>query len=116
LLWLNQFDAADRAEALGLVQKKLVFISEEEISHLVKAAAAQRATRCCRKLGGSRHEGVTPRWNLSALSLRMARPSERQDKPTGLGMPDNRQNILQRHIHESICANYIDRGVICPLA
>ena len=37
-LWLNQFDFSDRAEALSLVQKKLIFISESELSHLVQLA------------------------------------------------------------------------------
>lgn len=35
-LWLNQFDKADREIALELVRDKLIFISEREISHLVK--------------------------------------------------------------------------------
>lgn len=35
-LWLNQFDEADRQTALDLVREKLIFISEREISHLVK--------------------------------------------------------------------------------
>jgi hypothetical protein len=37
-LWLNQFDPADRASALSLVENRLVFVSEQEISHLVKLA------------------------------------------------------------------------------
>ncbi|ODA96359.1 hypothetical protein BFX40_28205 [Mesorhizobium sp. SEMIA 3007] len=35
-LWLNQFDKNDRPVALELVRDKLIFISEREISHLVK--------------------------------------------------------------------------------
>lgn len=34
-LWLKQFDEIDRAIALRIVQEKLIFISEQEISHLV---------------------------------------------------------------------------------
>lgn len=37
-LWLNQFDPADRAEALSLVSRRLIFISEQEMSHLVQLA------------------------------------------------------------------------------
>lgn len=37
-LWLNQFDPDDRSNALSLIQRRLVFISEEELSHLVKLA------------------------------------------------------------------------------
>ena len=37
-LWLNQFDVADRTEALSLVQRRLIFISEQEMSHLVQLA------------------------------------------------------------------------------
>ena len=37
-LWLNQFDPADRPVALGLVKKNLVFISEQEMAHLVQLA------------------------------------------------------------------------------
>lgn len=37
-LWLNQFEPDDRPQALALVENRLVFISEQEISHLVKLA------------------------------------------------------------------------------
>ncbi|WP_083909470.1 hypothetical protein [Rhodopseudomonas sp. B29] len=37
-LWLVQFEEADRATALSLVQDRLVFISEAEIAHLVSLA------------------------------------------------------------------------------
>lgn len=37
-LWLVQFDEADRATALSLVQDKLIFISEPELAHLVTLA------------------------------------------------------------------------------
>lgn len=37
-LWLNQFDGDDRVEALSLVQRRLIFISEQEMSHLVQLA------------------------------------------------------------------------------
>jgi hypothetical protein len=37
-LWLDQFEKADRASALSLVQRRLIFISEQEISHLVTLA------------------------------------------------------------------------------
>jgi hypothetical protein len=37
-LWLAQFDEPDRGPALELVQKRLIFISEQEISHLVTLA------------------------------------------------------------------------------
>jgi hypothetical protein len=37
-LWLNQFDQADRADALSFVTNRLVFFSEKEFSHLVQSA------------------------------------------------------------------------------
>lgn len=37
-LWLNQFEPDDRAAALDLVKRKLVFISEQEMVHLVQLA------------------------------------------------------------------------------
>jgi hypothetical protein len=37
-LWLAQFEKADRGPALELVQKRLIFISEQEIAHLVTLA------------------------------------------------------------------------------
>jgi hypothetical protein len=37
-LWLNQFDPSDRVAALGLVMERLVFFSDAEFSHLVRAA------------------------------------------------------------------------------
>lgn len=37
-LWLEQFEAADRPIALDFIQKKLIFISEQEIAHLVTTA------------------------------------------------------------------------------
>lgn len=37
-LWLNQLDFEDRAAALELVENKLVFFSDREISHLVEMA------------------------------------------------------------------------------
>jgi hypothetical protein len=37
-LWLNQFDEADRPVALSLVKNNLIFISEQEMSHLVQFA------------------------------------------------------------------------------
>ncbi|RDZ26017.1 phosphoribosyltransferase-like protein [Lysobacter silvisoli] len=37
-LWLNQFDPSDREAALELVRDKLVFLSDDELSHLVTTA------------------------------------------------------------------------------
>lgn len=37
-LWLNQFDPADRVEALSLVQEHLIFVSSAEMTHLVELA------------------------------------------------------------------------------
>lgn len=37
-LWLNQFDPADRPVAFDLVQSKLVYFSDAELSHLVQHA------------------------------------------------------------------------------
>jgi len=37
-LWLDQFETADRPIALDFIQKKLIFISEQEIAHLVTTA------------------------------------------------------------------------------
>lgn len=37
-LWLSQFGVADREIALSLVERRLVFISEREMSHLVQLA------------------------------------------------------------------------------
>ncbi|MDH2404937.1 hypothetical protein QCM77_34205 [Bradyrhizobium sp. SSUT18] len=37
-LWLDQFDKGDRTTALDFIQKKLIFISEQEIAHLVTTA------------------------------------------------------------------------------
>tara|TARA_R110001599_G_scaffold64023_3_gene179206 strand:- start:864397 stop:865506 length:1110 start_codon:yes stop_codon:yes gene_type:complete len=37
-LWIDQFDQADREHALSFVRNKLVFFSEEEMSHLVGTA------------------------------------------------------------------------------
>jgi len=37
-LWLEQFEANDRNEALALVRDRLIFISEQEIAHLVQTA------------------------------------------------------------------------------
>jgi hypothetical protein len=37
-LWLNQFDVEHRESALNFVLKQLVFVSEKELSHLVRTA------------------------------------------------------------------------------
>jgi hypothetical protein len=37
-LWLEQFEADDRPMALDFIRKKLIFISEQEIAHLVTTA------------------------------------------------------------------------------
>lgn len=37
-LWLNQFDAEDRGEALQLVTQRLIFFSDSELTHLVETA------------------------------------------------------------------------------
>ncbi len=37
-LWLNQFEASDRIDALNFVLLKLIFISDAEFSHLVQTA------------------------------------------------------------------------------
>ncbi len=37
-LWINQFDQVDRGYALNFVRERLVFFSEEEMSHLVGTA------------------------------------------------------------------------------
>lgn len=37
-LWLFQFELGDRENALALVQKRLIFVSEDEIAHLVQSA------------------------------------------------------------------------------
>lgn len=37
-LWLNQFQPTDRVRALDLVTRRLVFFSDEEMSHLVRTA------------------------------------------------------------------------------
>ena len=37
-LWLNQFDPADRPVALDLVKHQLIFVSEQEMAHLVQLA------------------------------------------------------------------------------
>src|SRR5271155_4295117 len=37
-LWLNQFEVPDRVQALSLVQRRLIFISEREMKHLVELA------------------------------------------------------------------------------
>src|SRR5260370_15766553 len=37
-LWLAQFDASDRALALDFVREQLVYLSEQEFSHLVQLA------------------------------------------------------------------------------
>lgn len=37
-LWINQFDQTDREHALEFVQRRLVFFSEQEMSHLVGTA------------------------------------------------------------------------------
>ena len=39
-LWLNQFDAAERQQALDFVLDELVFFSEQEMTHLVQTAYA----------------------------------------------------------------------------
>lgn len=44
-LWLDQFESADRAHALELVQKRLIFISEQEISHLVTFYNQRRSAK-----------------------------------------------------------------------
>ena len=37
-LWLDQFDEIDRVTALDFISKKLIFIPEQEIAHLVTTA------------------------------------------------------------------------------
>jgi hypothetical protein len=39
-LWLNQFEPSDRSTALELVKRHLIFISEEEMAHIVQLAYA----------------------------------------------------------------------------
>jgi hypothetical protein len=37
-LWLKQFDPEDRMTALSLIQRRLIFVSDQEMSHLVQLA------------------------------------------------------------------------------
>ena len=93
-LWLNRFDPSDRQAALGLVMERLVYISDEEFSHLVQTAYPDLIVQERMRLVAEEH-GV-PTFNVGALN-RHRRFSELRLKSLYLGLSDGaRTNELRR--------------------
>lgn len=93
-LWLNQFQSSDRTAALNFVLKELVFFSEQEISHLVQTAYADRIIHERVRLIAE-EQGLAPHC-ISAI-VRHKRFAELRLKSLYLGLSDGaRTNELRR--------------------
>lgn len=93
-LWLQQLDPEDRAAAFELVKENLVFISENEMSHLVQTAYADLIVQERMRLVAE-EQGI-PTHRIGALS-RHVRFKELKAKSLYLGLSDGaRTNELRR--------------------
>lgn len=93
-LWLKQFDQADRQTALDFVMKRLVYISDAEISHLVRSAYPDLIVQ--ERLRLVAEEQGIPTHRIGEIT-KHARFNELQLKSLYLGLSDGaRTNELRR--------------------
>ncbi|KVL19464.1 phosphoribosyltransferase-like protein [Burkholderia sp. MSMB1826] len=93
-LWLNQFDSSDRQSALDLVLKRLVYISDPEISHLVQHAYPDVIVQ--ERIRLVAEERSLPTYRVGEI-CRDPRFEELQNKSLYLGLSDGaRTNELRR--------------------
>ena len=99
-LWLNRLDPEDRAAALELVESKLVFFSDREVSHLVEMAYPDLIVQ--ERLRLVAEEYGLPMHKVGELS-RHARFKELRLKSLYLGLSDGaRTNELRRASNHEI--------------
>lgn len=93
-LWLNQFAQADRREALRLVRDHLVFVSDEEMRHLVRMSYPDIVVQ--ERIRAVAEEQGIPRFRVAAATSH-ARFKELQIKSLYLGLSDGAHtNELRR--------------------
>lgn len=93
-LWLNQFDKADRQAALDFVLEEVVFFSEQEMTHLVATAYADRIIH--ERIRLVSEELDIPPHRVSEI-VRQDRFNELRNKSLYLGLSDGaRTNDLRR--------------------
>lgn len=99
-LWLQQFDVSDRQTALSLIQTRLIFISEEELSHLVKFAYSDVIVQ--ERLRLVAEENGIPSYRVGTLA-KHRRFEELRIKSLYLGLSDGAHtNDLRRASNGSI--------------
>ena len=93
-LWLNQFDMADRVAALGFVLNRLVYVSDDELSHLVQHAYPDVIVQ--ERIRLVAEEKGIPTYRVGEI-CRNPRFQELQFKSLYLGLSDGaRTNELRR--------------------
>lgn len=93
-LWLNQFDMPDRAAALDFVLKRLVYVSDDELSHLVQHAYPDVIVQ--ERIHLVAEEKGIPTYRVGEI-CRNPRFQELQFKSLYLGLSDGaRTNELRR--------------------
>lgn len=93
-LWLNQFDQCDRQTALDFVLTRLVYVSDEELSHLVETAYPDVIIQ--ERMRIVAEEKGIPSYRVGEIS-RDPRFEELQHKSLYLGLSDGaRTNELRR--------------------
>lgn len=93
-LWLNQFDMPDRAAALDFVLKRLVYVSDDELSHLVQHAYPDVIVQ--ERIRLVAEEKGIPTYRVGEI-CRNPRFQELQFKSLYLGLSDGaRTNELRR--------------------
>ena len=93
-LWLNQFERTDRARALELVTRRLVFFSDEEMSHLVRTAYPDLIVQERMRMVAEEYD--IPTYRVGEIS-RHTRFHELRLKSLYLGLSDGaRTNELRR--------------------
>ena len=99
-LWLNRLDSKDRPAALELVEKNLVFFSDNEISHLVETTYPDVIVQ--ERLRLVAEENGIPTYKVGELS-RHVRFKELRLKSLYLGLSDGaRTNELRRASNHQI--------------
>lgn len=93
-LWLNQFDVVDRPAALDFVLTRLIYVSDQEMSHLVQHAYPDVIVQ--ERMRMVAEEKSIPSYRVGEIS-RDPRFSELQQKSLYLGLSDGaRTNELRR--------------------
>ena len=93
-LWLNQFEPTDRPRALDLVTRRLVFFSDEEMSHLVRTAYPDLIVQERMRMVAEEYD--IPDYRVGEIS-RHTRFHELRLKSLYLGLSDGaRTNELRR--------------------